>query len=267
MNESRTKKIFICILASIGIPLLLYLGQLIGISLVLLVNAIAHLNMQSESTKIMDLLIMFIGPILSLIILYYLFKISKNSMVMKNSLKTKFSLLKFIEVILLASGITTFFIGLENFNSPITYAKPHINLYTILITIVSTTIFMPIVEEFFFRGALFEILRKRISNIHISIFIQALIFASIHSLNQGSPIAIVFQVICALISGMISGYILIETKSFYLCIIEHITFNLFGSFIIPLIMSSIYFNPYVYILIGTILIVLSQFDKILKFRK
>lgn len=265
MIESKGKKIFIFIFAIIGIPILLTLSQIIGALLALLANNIMHMNVKSEFTRNVDLLIALIGPISAVIALYYLFKINKSSMIMKNSLKTKFTFPQFIEILFLAIGISAIITGIQNFNVPVVYEKPKITLNLILSSILSASIIIPIVEEFLFRGALFEVLRKRINNIHIAILIQAVIFGGIHFFNSAPNIIPWFQAIYATITGIISAYLLIKTKSFYACIAEHILSNLFGTFIIPLIAISTYFNAYVYLLIGILLTILSQFNKILKF--
>lgn len=268
MNESKIKKLLICILACIGIPIILILGQTIGALFALLFNIITHINVKLESTNNIDLLIALLGPILTVIIIYYLFKIKKSSIVMKNSLKVMFTFSQFIEILFLAIGTSALLAGIQNINiQQVVYTKPNITLNLILSSVISASIIMPTVEEFLFRGVLFELLRKRINNIHIAILIQGLIFGGIHLFNNAPDIIPWFQAIYSAVGGIIAGYLLIETKSFYSCITEHILSNLVGIFIIPIIATSIYFNAYVYLLIGIILIILSQYNRILSFMK
>ena len=104
-------------------------------------------------------------------------------------------------------------------------------------------------EEIVFRGCIFSVL-KRNMNIVIALIIQALIFAIVHeNIVQSSYVFFL---------GLVLGFVFIYTGSLLGNIICHITFNLFGMVLLPLL-ASLYYNPIIYIIIGVILIIFSLY--------
>ncbi|PJI09786.1 MULTISPECIES: CPBP family intramembrane glutamic endopeptidase [Clostridium] len=93
-----------------------------------------------------------------------------------------------------------------------------------VIGIICMIIIAPIFEEIFFRGIIFNELRKNF-NLVLSIIIEALIFALMHgNVKQG---------IYAFVLGVITALVYIWTDSILSNIVLHMSFNLFGSLIAP----------------------------------
>jgi len=74
-----------------------------------------------------------------------------------------------------------------------------------------------IAEELFFRGLLQQVLQRRIANIHIVIFVTALIFSLFH--ND------VFNIVPRLVMGVLFGYLFFITKNVWYPIIAHCVHN------------------------------------------
>lgn len=72
-------------------------------------------------------------------------------------------------------------------------------------------------EELFFRGLLQQILQRTLSNIHVVIFVTALIFSLFHG--------DVFNIVPRLIMGMLFGYVFFLTKNVWYPIIAHCVHN------------------------------------------
>lgn len=125
--------------------------------------------------------------------------------------------------------------------------KEQTSNYLILFT--NAIIFAPIFEEIIFRGFILESINKKYGTVN-SIIISALIFGLIH-LNLP-------QAFIGFILGLALGWIYIQTKSTFLCILCHSFINLLGiskeylSTIIPLGSLNITF-----IILATALISLS----------
>lgn len=93
-----------------------------------------------------------------------------------------------------------------------------------VIGIICMIIIVPIFEEIFFRGIIFNELRKNF-NLVLSIIIEALIFALMHgNVKQG---------IYAFVLGVITALVYIWTDSILSNIVLHMSFNLFGSLVAP----------------------------------
>lgn len=113
--------------------------------------------------------------------------------------------------------------------------------------VICVVVLIPIFEEIFFRGLIFNELRKNISLL-FSIVIQALIFALAHgNVKQGAY---------AFVLGIITAVAYTWTKSIWSNIAIHITFNLFGSIPIPDVLYN-KISVVIYIILGIGIIVFS----------
>lgn len=113
--------------------------------------------------------------------------------------------------------------------------------------VICVVVLIPIFEEIFFRGLIFNELRKNI-NLLLSIVIQALIFALAHgNVKQG---------VYAFLLGIITAAAYTWTKSIWSNIAIHITFNLFGSIPIPDVLYN-KISVVIYIILGIGIIVIS----------
>lgn len=101
--------------------------------------------------------------------------------------------------------------------------------------LIAVIVLIPIFEEIFFRGVIFGFLRDNYK-FPIALIVQALVFGILHgNLVQGTY---------AFILGLFLGTIFYYTNSLYASIASHITYNLFGVLIIPMLMASLQgFSP------------------------
>ncbi|MDP4091239.1 MAG: type II CAAX endopeptidase family protein [Bacillota bacterium] len=102
-------------------------------------------------------------------------------------------------------------------------------------------VLIPIFEEIFFRGIIFNELRSRI-NVTAAVILQALIFGVFH----GN----ILQGIYTFMLAIILALVYIWTRSIWSNIIVHITYNLLGSIVIPIIMYLTQFFIIGYLVIG-----------------
>ena len=91
------------------------------------------------------------------------------------------------------------------------------NYSDLLFNILLIAIIPAIGEELVFRGYLQKKISKRLSNIHISIFITAVIFSAIHFHFQAF--------IARFILGLVLGYLFVWSKSIWLPILAHFINN------------------------------------------
>lgn len=114
---------------------------------------------------------------------------------------------------------------------------------TSFVGIITLIVFVPIVEEILFRALIFKELKANVG-LTAGLIIQALLFALAH----GN----ILQGIYTFILGILAGLVYYWTKSIYSNITLHLTFNLAGSFIFPiLIYFTKAFAP-VYMIIGIV---------------
>jgi hypothetical protein len=95
-------------------------------------------------------------------------------------------------------------------------------------TILNTGIIGPILEEYLFRGIIFN-KTKEITSSKNALILTTILFSIIH-IN-------IFNIIYALIMGYILNKIYIKENNLKYSILFHITINLVGSFIFPLFIT------------------------------
>lgn len=108
----------------------------------------------------------------------------------------------------------------------------------------------PIFEETFFRGLIFNKLIDK-SNITIAVILQALIFGVFH----GN----VIQFLYTFLLGILLGFIVYKTGSLMASIIAHMSFNLFGGIIFPVLLKDIQSDIIIIslLVVSTIILVVS----------
>lgn len=169
------------------------------------------------------------GLILAFIIIY---SYTKKGLIKRCKFKS-FNFKYLIYIVILILGVSFFIdtiINIINSNSNIYFKAQELLLRSnnSLLGILITVIIIPILEEIIFRGIVFNEIRDKI-NIKASIIFQALIFCICYmDLVQG---------LYAFILGVVLGYIYKVTNSLWCNIIAHILFNIFGGFLIPLVLS------------------------------
>ncbi len=121
---------------------------------------------------------------------------------------------------------------------------------TSVLGIIAVLILAPIFEEILFRGIILSEIRENLRAVP-AVIIQAVTFGVYH-MNM-------FQGIYTAILGLILGYACVRTMTILGSIIAHITFNVCGTFIFPiLIYYTAKFSP-VYIVLGVVIFCLSMF--------
>lgn len=129
--------------------------------------------------------------------------------------------------------------------------------------LIAVIVLIPIFEEIFFRGVIFGFLRDNYK-FPIALIVQALVFGIAHgNLVQG---------VYAFILGLFLGAIFYYTNSLYASIASHITYNLFGVLIIPMLIASLQgFSPIlvniIFVAIAIILLVFGSVKLIKTLKK
>lgn len=119
-----------------------------------------------------------------------------------------------------------------------------------IIGIIAVIILAPIFEEILFRGIILSEIRENLKVVP-AVIIQGVTFGVYH-MNM-------FQGIYAAILGLILGYVCVKTMTILSSITAHITFNICGTFVFPIL---IYFTPKlspVYIVLGVVIVCVSIF--------
>lgn len=117
---------------------------------------------------------------------------------------------------------------------------------TSILGVICVVILMPIFEEILFRGLIFNELRRNI-NVIVCIIIQALIFAVAH----GN----ILQGIYTFILGSILALTYMWTKSICTNILLHVTYNLMGCIVVPILLYYTQKFVVVYIVSGLALLI------------
>lgn len=99
-------------------------------------------------------------------------------------------------------------------------------------TIIEKTLINPFLEEVIFRGIIYHILYNRYTKIHRCIFISSLFFSMFHLINffnvEYDNIYVTFQLIQALLFGLISNYLLVINDNLMSGYFLHIVNNFMG---------------------------------------
>lgn len=251
------KKLFKILITIIIIPIIFIYSSVILAQLVLIKEYGRHFT-TIETTTFLNSKITFIdfwGDLLCIGILFLIFLTTNDGLIKRCKFK-KFSTKKLPVILSLTIGLTFItvtivgliqkFINVTSYTSIVNdFSSVHSSIIYFLICIIAC----PIMEEIVFRGCIFSVL-KRNMNIVIALIIQALIFAIVHeNIVQSSYVFFL---------GLVLGFVFIYAGSLLGNIICHITFNLFGMVLLPLL-ASLYYNPIIYIIIGVILIIFSLY--------
>lgn len=90
-----------------------------------------------------------------------------------------------------------------------------------IIRITGAVILAPIAEEIMFRGVLLSLLFKKISNLHLAIFLQAVLFVLLHNFAYENTVSSNIGIVQALIDASLFGYARYYTKSLYTPMLMH----------------------------------------------
>lgn len=255
------KKFFKTLGVVIGLPLLYstILGIMTGGYLGYYAKA-NHINIASLSKiEMMKILapvnykLSLIGDVAFLIILFIIFLFTKEKLIKRcrfHKLNLKNTGLIALTSMGLAFGIIllmqifsalfpSFFKSYAIVSNSITGAQGS------FIALFGLIVLIPIFEEIFFRGVIFGFLRNNFK-LPIALIVQALVFGIAHgNLIQGSY---------AFILGLFLGVVFYYTNSLLASITAHITYNLFGTLLIPMLAGlTTTISPLIILLIEAIL--------------
>jgi membrane protease YdiL (CAAX protease family) len=118
------------------------------------------------------------------------------------------------------------------------------------IGIIAVVISAPIFEEILFRGIILTEIRENLKVVP-AVIIQAIAFGIYH-LNP-------FQGIYASILALVLGYVCVKTKTIVGSITGHMTFNICGSFIFPVLVGYTAKYSIYYIILGIVVLLISTF--------
>ena len=196
-----------------------------------------------------------ISALITLLIYVLLFK-NKEENIWK---RCKFKAVSFnnaLLVILTSTGavsVTAFLVNhfQNKFESYKTVSKSMSYGVNTIAGLICVIIFIPIFEEILFRGLIFIELKKT-ANIVISIILQALIFGVFHgNLLQG---------IYTFALGIILSILYIWLDSIWAPIICHITYNLMGTLVFPILIYVSGKYSFVYAILGLVTLLYGLFN-------
>lgn len=152
--------------------------------------------------------------------------------------KRTLSPLRFVELFIICMGLTYLFnfvsIGINSLialikQSPVTNPlEAVVSRSNLLLQILVIAVSAPVVEELVFRKLILD--RLRPYGDRTAIWVSALLFALFHG-NLS-------QALYAMVLGMIFAYIVIRTNNIRNSIALHVTINLFGSALLPMLAGS-----------------------------
>ncbi len=253
------KKVLKILCVIVGIPLLVLFLIAIGNHIILyLYCKLQNIDVSTLSrNQLMNIVRYYmyigsaIGEFLSVIVLFIIYFPTKEGLIKRCKFK-KYSSQKLRVVLFLLLGFAVLTIVYIHLTQGIfeSYVKVennvnlgHQSFWGFLLSIF----LIPVFEEIIFRGVMLGTFKKSM-NLKVAVVLQALIFAIMH----GN----IIQSSYTFFLGIILGVAFLYTGSIFGDIICHITFNLFGLLIIPII-EHFYYNNIVYILIGFVLIIFS----------
>lgn len=237
------KKVFKTLGFIIGLPLLYYfISSLVSgfyIGFYFVVNKVGpdSFNVLEVLTPVMYHLSL-VSDLIMLLVLFLIYLGAKEKL-FKSCRFNKLQGNTIPYIILFSIGLTMlilFFMGLFSslfpsiFESYSIVGNAMLATHNSALALIIVIVLIPIFEEIFFRGVIFGFLRDNYK-FPVALIVQALVFAIAH----GNLI----QSIYAFILGLFLGAIFYYTNSLYASILSHMTYNLFGILIIPLIMSSL----------------------------
>ncbi|EJT5915401.1 TPA: CPBP family intramembrane metalloprotease [Clostridium perfringens] len=248
------KKIFKTIGICIGLPIL----NLFVVSITQSILLIFTKNIEIVKNNIYPLVL--IGDIITLILIALILLPSDYGMKDRINIK-RIPIKEYFNIIILGIGITILLLFLSSILTKLipSYNEVANQLATSrgsALQLIITIALIPIYEEIFYRGIIFEYLRKNF-NIIVAIVVQALVFGVMHlNLVQG---------IYTFILGIVLALIYMYSESILGNITVHIIFNLLGILIIPKLLINFPSMSIVLLIIAIVFIIFSSIKMIGKY--
>lgn len=231
-----------------------YAFQIVNVFIIELKALISGMNKNTivDYVEANTAFILIPAMVVSIFIFFFILKARKKSMLQICKIrKVSFKNIGLIILMVLGYSMALSAITLKvikYFPSYDTTAKTMEATMTSMIGIIAVLICAPIFEEIMFRGIILNELREDYKIVP-SIIIQAVLFGIYH-LN-------LFQGIYAGILGLLLGYIFIKTKTILSSITGHITFNICGTFVFPVLLEFTSKFWIIYFIVGTILMLIA----------
>ena len=196
-------------------------------------------------------------------VLYFIILRKKENNLIKRCKFHKINLVSILKIVGIAIALSSFSCAMvsllqSKFKSYSTVSNSIGSAYGSILAMLCLIVLVPIFEEILFRGLIFNELRK-VCNKYMALIIQALIFAIFH----GNPL----QMIYTFALGIVLGTVYMWSDSLWSNIICHITYNLFGTIIIPMALYYTHKFLYLYIGVGAILTVLIMINTFKYYKK
>ena len=245
------KKIFKTIGICIGLPIL----NLFVVSITQSILLIFTKNIEIVKNNIYPLVL--IGDIITLILIALILLPSDYGMKDRINIK-RIPIKEYFNILILGIGITILLLFLSSILTKLipSYNEVANQLATSrgsALQLIITIALIPIYEEIFYRGIIFEYLRKNF-NIIVAIVVQALVFGVMHlNLVQG---------IYTFILGIVLALIYMYSESILGNITVHIIFNLLGILIIPKLLINFPSMSIVLLIIAIVFIIFSSIKMI-----
>ena len=204
--------------------------------------------------------LVLIGDIITLILIALILLPSDYGMKDRINIK-RIPIKEYFNIIILGIGITILLLFLSSILTKLipSYNEVANQLATSrgsALQLIITIALIPIYEEIFYRGIIFEYLRKNF-NIIVAIVVQALVFGVMHlNLVQG---------IYTFILGIVLALIYMYSESILGNITVHIIFNLLGILIIPKLLINFPSMSIVLLIIAIVFIIFSSIKMIGKY--
>lgn len=263
------KKVISVLLAAIGIPILIYQMLTLANKCIFYIYLyINHIDFDTLTQNQIDNILMsnvyigsVVGEFLAVLILLIIFFFTKEGLIKRCKFrKVKPKKLGVITLIMIGFSFLsiTFIYFMQNITTSYSSTEQAMHLaWQSGIEIIGTVILVPILEEILFRGAIFSVLKNNL-NIYIAIIIQGIVFAVMH----GNLVQSGYTFFLGIILVLISDY----AGSMIGDIYAHMVFNLFGLIIMP-VLQVFFFNPYIYIIIGIVVLGLGAYLYYLDIKK
>jgi membrane protease YdiL (CAAX protease family) len=101
--------------------------------------------------------------------------------------------------------------------------------YPSVIRILGAVVLAPITEELIFRGLFLNFMQRKNLNLHLAIFIQALVFVLAHNFTYKNTFSSNIAIVQGFIDASLFAYARYHTKSLYTSIAMHMSGNLIAT--------------------------------------
>lgn len=234
-----------------------YAFQIVGGIVIGIVAAVQGIMSPEGITNFMNNNLAFIlipSMIISLIIYYFMYKNNEKRFFERCNFK-KIKASSAIFITLISLSMSAIIIGASEY--VIKYFPSYSDTSDMIkssmgnvIGIAAIVVLAPIFEEILFRGLILSEIKEK-ANIIVTVIVQGVLFGLYHM----NP----FQSIYASLLGVTLGFICVRVGSVIGSMIGHITFNLCGTFVFPILLVNTEKFSYIYIIIGAIVFIISTY--------